>query len=91
MSNPMDDPTGRYESGPVYSSTLLNAMMEKPSFPITITIGGEPFKLNADGSWSGDIQAVRKAVRESKGCFGDAGILLWLVLREMERDALLGW
>ena len=62
---------------------------ETPWFPITINIGTPTIAitLNADGSWSGDIAAFRQAMAESKGRKdGVQQVLLWLLLREMERD-----
>jgi hypothetical protein len=60
-----------------------------PSFPLLISLRlhEEDIFLHADGSWTGDAEALRKALRESKGGGGLTNVVLWLVLREMERDS----
>jgi hypothetical protein len=71
--------------------TMTSAMMglgEKPWFPVTVTItqANAAITLNADGSWVGDIEAVRAALAEGKGWQnGNDRVLLWLLLREMQR------
>jgi hypothetical protein len=64
-------------------------MSDSPtSFPLLISLHAEEdIFLHADGSWTGDAEALRKALRESKGGEGLANVVLWLVLREMERDS----
>ena len=67
-----------------------HALGHAPSFPIIISLrfhGEEDIFLHADGSWTGDAEALRKALRESKGGEGLKDVVLWLVLREIERDS----
>ena len=63
-------------------------MSDSPtSFPLLISLHGEEdIFLHADGSWTGNTEALRKALRESKGGGGLTNVVLWLMLREMERD-----
>lgn len=58
-----------------------------PPFPFHINVGGVQIVLNVDGSWEGNLPEFRKAVAEMKSCDGTTGCLVWLILREMERDA----
>ena len=63
---------------------------EIPWFPFTITITPDvTITLTADGKWEGSIQALRDAMAAGKsiGADGTMRVLLWLILREMERDA----
>jgi hypothetical protein len=61
---------------------------EQPWFPFSITIGDVTIALLADGKWEGSIEGLRAALATGKsyGVDGHMLALLWLILREMERD-----
>ncbi len=58
-----------------------------PWFPFAITLGDSTITLFADGKWEGSIEALRTTLATGKA-YGDgnARIMLWLLLRQMEAD-----
>lgn len=61
----------------------------EPTFPakITFNFGNEAVKiiLNADGTFDGDVVAMRAAMERSRGGESHPVILAWLLLRAMEK------
>jgi hypothetical protein len=63
---------------------------EMPWFPFTISVPPDcTIILHANGKWEGSIELLRErlATGKSIGADGYMRALLWLILREMERDA----
>jgi hypothetical protein len=62
---------------------------ETPWYPFTIAVSDNcNIVLNADGKWEGSIEALRQVMAEGKSNYvdGNLRVMLWLILREMERD-----
>jgi hypothetical protein len=69
---------------PIETNVTINV---QSLFPLNVTIANVNFQLNIDGSWTGDLIAVREAMAELKMFDGQFGIMLWLLYRELERDS----
>lgn len=92
-----DDPTDTVHSGKTtYVGETWTApagvfgFTEVPWFPFNITIPPDlTITLTADGKWEGSIELLREkmATGKSLGCDGMLRMFLWMLLREMERDA----
>jgi hypothetical protein len=72
-------------SGETVTSTFtLNI---PPWFPFTVHLGDCTITLHADGKWEGSVEALREAMATGKAYSdGNARMLLWLILRQMEAD-----
>lgn len=90
VTDAMGQYTGSFTAGthihePVTFTTTLT---ELPWFPFVIKLPDCTIELHADGTWTGSIEALREALAKGKGYVGTGpmGAIMWLILREMERD-----
>ena len=55
-------------------------------FPCPVRIGDVEVMLNVDGTWTGDLKAIRQAAAELKAAPSEMSVILWLVLRQLTQD-----
>ena len=53
-------------------------------FPLTLTFADIEIKLQADGSVTGDLAAVKDAMEESGGVGNEACAIIWLVVQLLD-------
>lgn len=57
----------------------------KPLFPLKVSIGKTEVYLNIDGTMTGDVKALKRALLGlTEKDAGLSAVLLWLLLRELD-------
>jgi hypothetical protein len=77
-------------STPIPPDGQPSDFVSAPTFPLSLLCGEVNVLLKADGSWEGNIAALRSALLSMKGKHDPiGGVLMWLLLRELERQPIL--